>query len=82
MEIGKEVSDFSCFDEQWQRVLARDKGSDGQFFYAVKTTGIYCLPSCPSRKPKVENIAFYDSIDAAKKGGFRACKRCKPDIYL
>jgi AraC family transcriptional regulator of adaptative response/methylated-DNA-[protein]-cysteine methyltransferase len=60
-------------------VLARDRASDGTFFYAVKTTGVYCRPSCGSRTPKPENVCFFDTAAAAELAGFRACKRCRPD---
>lgn len=58
---------------------SRDRGADGKFIVAVKTTKIYCRPICPARPPKVENVVFYDSIVEARKYGFRACKRCLPD---
>lgn len=57
----------------------RDRAYDGRFVVAVRTTGIYCKPSCPARHPRPENIAFYDHADAARAAGFRACLRCKPD---
>src|SRR5437870_108296 len=62
----------------WQAVASRDRGFDGQLFYAVKTTGIYCRPSCPSRRPRPENVEFYFDREAAERAGFRACLRCKP----
>jgi AraC family transcriptional regulator of adaptative response/methylated-DNA-[protein]-cysteine methyltransferase len=64
---------------QWQQVLERDARADGQFFYAVKSTKIYCRPSCPSRRPTRKNVAFFPSAVAAEQAGFRACKRCEPD---
>jgi AraC family transcriptional regulator of adaptative response/methylated-DNA-[protein]-cysteine methyltransferase len=64
---------------QWQQVLARDQRADGQFFYAVKSTRIYCRPSCPSRRPARKNVAFFPTAAAAEQAGFRACKRCEPD---
>jgi AraC family transcriptional regulator of adaptative response/methylated-DNA-[protein]-cysteine methyltransferase len=60
-------------------VVARDPASDGKFYYAVKTTGVYCRPSCAARTPRPENVAFYSSTEGAAKAGFRPCKRCKPD---
>jgi len=66
-------------DPRWQRVIARDIGADGTFWYGVATTGVYCKPSCPSRRAKPENVSFYDSQEAARKAGLRACKRCRPD---
>lgn len=66
-------------DSRWARVIARDRTADGQFWYSVATTGIYCRPSCPSRGCKRENVAFHETLEAAKATGFRACKRCNPD---
>jgi AraC family transcriptional regulator, regulatory protein of adaptative response / methylated-DNA-[protein]-cysteine methyltransferase len=64
---------------RWASVVARDPASDGKFYYAVKTTGVYCRPSCAARTPRPENVAFYTSTEGAAKAGFRPCKRCKPD---
>jgi AraC family transcriptional regulator, regulatory protein of adaptative response / methylated-DNA-[protein]-cysteine methyltransferase len=64
---------------QWQQVLERDSSADGQFFYAVKSTKIYCRPSCPSRRPTRKNVSFFPTAAAAEQAGFRACKRCEPD---
>src|ERR1039458_4062519 len=64
---------------QWQQVLGRDVRADGQFFYAVKSTRIYCRPSCPSRRPARKNVSFFPTAAAAEQAGFRACKRCQPD---
>ncbi|MEH6404543.1 MAG: methylated-DNA--[protein]-cysteine S-methyltransferase [Sneathiella sp.] len=61
-------------------VAARDKECDGSFVYAVKTTGIYCRPSCPSRHAKIENVVFLDLPEQAETKGFRACRRCRPDL--
>jgi len=65
-------------DDQWQAVLARDVNSDGKFVFAVSSTGIYCRPSCPSRRPRRENVSFFRTPDAAEKSGYRACLRCRP----
>jgi AraC family transcriptional regulator of adaptative response/methylated-DNA-[protein]-cysteine methyltransferase len=65
---------------QWQQVLARDARADGQFFYAVQSTRIYCRPSCPSRRPARHNVRFFPTAAAAELAGFRACKRCQPDL--
>jgi len=64
---------------QWQQVLERDAGADGQFVYAVKSTKIYCRPSCPSRRPAKKNVRFFPTAAAADQAGFRACKRCEPE---
>jgi AraC family transcriptional regulator of adaptative response/methylated-DNA-[protein]-cysteine methyltransferase len=65
-------------DPRWAAVLGRDAASDGKFFYSVKTTGVFCRPSCAARTPRAENVAFHPSVEAAEKHGFRACKRCRP----
>ena len=67
-------------DEQhYQAAVSKDARFDGVFFGAVTTTGIYCRPSCPAMTPKRENMRFYPTAAAAQQGGFRACKRCRPD---
>ncbi len=63
----------------WQAVRARDRAADGQFVYAVRSTGVYCKPSCPSRPARPENVSFHLDPAAARAAGYRACKRCKPD---
>lgn len=63
----------------WQAVLRRDPEMDDQFVYAVKTTGVCCRPSCPSRAAKRQNVVFFESVDLAVAAGYRPCKRCKPD---
>ncbi len=69
-------------DEMVERMLANDHDTDGQFIVAVKTTGIYCLPSCrPARKPKPENVVFYATPEEARGAGYRACKLCHPDDF-
>src|SRR5262245_9500091 len=69
------------FDEErlWQAVLHRDPASNGKFVYAVRSTRIYCRPSCPSRRPSRRQVVFFDSGVAAQRAGFRACRRCLPD---
>jgi AraC family transcriptional regulator of adaptative response/methylated-DNA-[protein]-cysteine methyltransferase len=66
-------------DARWAAVIAKDSGADGDFFYSVKSTGIYCCPSCPSRRPRRDHVAFYPSCAAAEAAGFRPCKRCRPN---
>lgn len=66
-------------DPRWAAVLARDTKADGQFYYSVKSTGVYCRPSCASRLPRPENVRFYSTYIEAEKAGFRPCKRCRPD---
>jgi len=63
---------------RWQAVLGREAALDGAFVYAVRSTGIYCRPSCPSKRPKRVQVAFYEVPQAAEAAGFRACKRCRP----
>jgi AraC family transcriptional regulator, regulatory protein of adaptative response / methylated-DNA-[protein]-cysteine methyltransferase len=65
-------------DARWQAVLARDAGADGAFVYAVRSTGIYCRPSCPSRRPGREQVRFFSMPEAAERAGYRACRRCLP----
>lgn len=62
----------------WQFVLARDNKHDGKFFYAVRTTGVYCRPSCPSRRPKREHVEFFRNTTEAEQAGYRPCRRCRP----
>jgi AraC family transcriptional regulator of adaptative response/methylated-DNA-[protein]-cysteine methyltransferase len=62
----------------WNAVLARDSGHDGEFFFAVTSTGVYCRPSCPAKRPRRENVAFFRRPEDAEKAGFRACLRCRP----
>jgi AraC family transcriptional regulator, regulatory protein of adaptative response / methylated-DNA-[protein]-cysteine methyltransferase len=66
-------------DPRWASVLARSAAADGSFFYSVKTTGVYCRPSCPSRRARPENVSFHATRQEAEAAGFRACKRCKPN---
>ena len=66
-------------DARWEAVVARDASFDGQFYYSVATTGVYCRPSCAARLAKRSNVSFHDTVADAELAGFRACKRCKPD---
>jgi AraC family transcriptional regulator of adaptative response/methylated-DNA-[protein]-cysteine methyltransferase len=63
----------------WDAVTDRDRAMDGVFVYAVRTTGVYCRPSCAARRPRPENVVFFRTREAARRAGFRPCKRCKPD---
>jgi AraC family transcriptional regulator of adaptative response/methylated-DNA-[protein]-cysteine methyltransferase len=63
---------------KWQQVMARDARQDGRFVFAVRTTGIYCRPSCPSRRPRRDSVEFFISPNEAERAGYRACLRCKP----
>jgi AraC family transcriptional regulator of adaptative response/methylated-DNA-[protein]-cysteine methyltransferase len=63
---------------RWAAVLARDRRADGTFYYAVTSTGVFCRPSCPSRRPRRERVRFFETASAAEQAGFRACLRCRP----
>jgi AraC family transcriptional regulator of adaptative response/methylated-DNA-[protein]-cysteine methyltransferase len=63
----------------WQAVVQRDKSADGSFVYAVRSTGVACLPSCPARRARRDNVSFYADLAAAQRDGYRPCKRCKPE---
>lgn len=65
-------------DSRWQSVLARDGASDGKFVFAVSSTGVYCRPSCPSKRPRRENVTFFRHVGEAERAGFRECLRCRP----
>jgi AraC family transcriptional regulator of adaptative response/methylated-DNA-[protein]-cysteine methyltransferase len=67
-------------DEMWEAVKDCDASCDGKFFYGVKTTGIFCRPSCKSKLPKKDNVVFFRTREEAEKAGFRPCKRCRPDL--
>jgi AraC family transcriptional regulator of adaptative response/methylated-DNA-[protein]-cysteine methyltransferase len=64
---------------QWRAVAARDRAADGHFVYAVRSTGVYCRPSCPSRRPQRARVAFFETPAEAERAGFRACRRCRPN---
>ena len=66
-------------DRRWAAVTARDAAQDGAFFYSVRTTGVFCRPSCGARPPLRANVAFHDTSEAARAAGFRPCKRCRPE---
>src|SRR6266581_9552834 len=75
-----EVPDMSHASEirQWEAVMSRDPNQDGRFVFAVSSTGVYCRPSCPSRRPRRENVTFFRKPDEAERAGYRACLRCRP----
>ena len=66
-------------DPRWAAVVARDPEADGRFYYSVRTTGVYCRPSCAARQARPENVAFHATPAEAERAGFRSCKRCRPD---
>jgi AraC family transcriptional regulator of adaptative response/methylated-DNA-[protein]-cysteine methyltransferase len=65
-------------DPRWAQVLARSAAAEGRFVYAVRSTGVFCRPTCPSRRPRRDQVAFFDGPGEAERAGFRACLRCKP----
>jgi AraC family transcriptional regulator of adaptative response/methylated-DNA-[protein]-cysteine methyltransferase len=69
----------SGLDLRWKALASRDSAADGTFIYAVTSTGVYCRPSCPSRRPRADRVRFFDTTIEARQAGFRACKRCRPD---
>jgi len=76
---GHEPSQAQMGDDlRWNAVAARDSARDGEFVFAVSSTGIYCRPSCPARRPRRENVTFFSHPEQAEKAGFRACLRCRP----
>jgi len=64
---------------RWTAVIARNRDADGMFVYAVHSTGVYCRPSCPSRRPRRDRVSFFETAAEARREGFRACRRCHPD---
>jgi AraC family transcriptional regulator of adaptative response/methylated-DNA-[protein]-cysteine methyltransferase len=68
-------------DRRWNAVLARDAGRDGEFVFAVSSTGVYCRPSCPARRPRRDNVQFFLRPEQAERAGYRACLRCRPKSY-
>lgn len=79
--ISSTISRYASDDVRWAAVERRDRGADGAFYCAVRTTGVYCRPSCAGR-PLRRNVSFYPTREAARQAGFRACKRCRPDEPL
>lgn len=77
-DIAPDAAGWTSDDERWEAVTRREPQADGAFFYGVKTTGVFCRPSCASRQPRRENVAFFTDVAAARAAGFRDCKRCQP----
>jgi AraC family transcriptional regulator, regulatory protein of adaptative response / methylated-DNA-[protein]-cysteine methyltransferase len=73
-----EKGPFTSDESRWLAVSERDHHADGAFFFAVRTTGVFCRPSCASRAPRRENVEFFTTTDAAEAAGYRPCKRCQP----
>jgi AraC family transcriptional regulator of adaptative response/methylated-DNA-[protein]-cysteine methyltransferase len=74
----RDTATYQSGEQSWRAVLMRDRAADGSFVYAVRSTGIYCRPSCPSRKPGRKQVLFFPLPDAAEQKGFRPCRRCRP----
>jgi AraC family transcriptional regulator of adaptative response/methylated-DNA-[protein]-cysteine methyltransferase len=77
--LNSRTARFATAEERWRAVQRRDVEADGVFYYAVRTTSVYCRPSCPARRPLRVNVSFHPSSEAARAAGFRACKRCRPE---
>ena len=77
MMVG--MAGFASAEERWDAVVRRDGAADGAFYYSVRTTGVYCRPSCASRRARRENVAFHATCADAERAGFRPCKRCRPN---
>jgi AraC family transcriptional regulator of adaptative response/methylated-DNA-[protein]-cysteine methyltransferase len=75
----KETAGFATDEERWEAVAGRNAAADGAFYYSVRTTGVYCRPSCAARLARRENVAFHTTCEAAERAGFRPCKRCRPN---
>lgn len=72
-------SSHGAADSFWLAIQTRDAGFDGLFYYGVRTTGVFCRPACPSRRPRRANVSYFALPEAARAAGFRACLRCRPD---
>ncbi len=75
---SQSVASFAADDARWQALVGRDPAADGHFVYSVRTTGVYCRPTCPSRRALRANVRFHDTCEDAEAAGFRPCKRCRP----
>jgi AraC family transcriptional regulator of adaptative response/methylated-DNA-[protein]-cysteine methyltransferase len=73
------LQDMTGLDLRWKALASRDSAADGTFVYGVTSTGVFCRPSCPSRRPRADRVRFFDTTAEAKQAGFRACKRCRPE---
>src|SRR5438128_12282987 len=78
-QLQKDQQAIATDIEKWKAVVERDETKDGLFVFAVRSTGIYCRPSCPARHPNLEQVVFFSQPDEAERSGFRACKRCQPE---
>jgi AraC family transcriptional regulator of adaptative response/methylated-DNA-[protein]-cysteine methyltransferase len=78
MHTETHLADQTASDGMWRAVVTRDRQGDGRFVYAVRSTGVFCRPSCPSRKPNRDRVEFFGTPAEAERAGFRACRRCRP----
>src|SRR5919197_5655856 len=78
-EASPSATRLSPDDARWRAVERRDRSADGTLVYSVRTTGVYCRPSCAARLPRRENVAFHATCADAERAGFRPCKRCRPN---
>src|SRR6266849_10585197 len=78
LQLTQDMPAIMNHPELWNAVLARDASRDGSFVFAVRSTGIYCRPSCPARRPRRDQVSFFQIPEAAEQAGFRACRRCHP----
>lgn len=82
MDLSVKDKIFLTEEEKWNSVLTCDGSRDGMFFYGVRSTGIFCRPSCRSKQPLRANIQFFETMEDALSSGFRACLRCRPDLLV
>src|SRR2546428_7004561 len=78
LQLSMNMPSVTRNPELWNAVLSRDASHDGSFVFAVRSTGIYCRPSCPARRPRREQVQFFQLPEAAEQAAFRACRRCRP----
>src|SRR5947209_15597860 len=78
LQVKMTMPNITITPELWDAVLSRAAARDGSFVFAVRSTGIYCRPSCPARRPRREQVSFFRLPEAAEQAGFRACRRCHP----
>src|SRR6187402_441585 len=79
MKANQNTAAFTDTESRWNAMSSRDSSADGAFFYAVRTTGVFCRPSCASRPPRRENVEFFENTQQAEAAGYRACKRLDAD---
>ncbi|MDQ3260066.1 MAG: bifunctional DNA-binding transcriptional regulator/O6-methylguanine-DNA methyltransferase Ada [Pseudomonadota bacterium] len=77
--VDRAATPLSSDDERWAALARRDPAADGAFYYSVRTTGVYCRPSCAARRAHRENVSFHSTCAEAERAGFRPCKRCRPN---